>query len=270
MWGDSMFSVIWLESHLLWNIPLLAVLICIAVLYGYLLRCVTTLQIYHKQPILLLLGLFFLYLIIGSPLSTISHLSFSFHMIQMSILFFIIPPVILLGIPVPMFQRIWGMSIIKKTSKLFLTPMVALITFSILFLIYHLPILLKILSQSPIFHNGYILLLFLLSFSMWWPIAAPDPKQRFSGEMKKRYAFLSGLIIMPACLLFIITAMMNEMNNPFLSQMSVALCLPSDFPSLNLLPSIFNSRIDQLMAGILMLGMHKLALMMTYRLEGKI
>ena len=193
MWGDLMFSVVWLESYLAWNIPLLAGLICIAVLYGYLLRRVTTLQIYHKQPILLLLGLIFLYLAIGSPLSTISHLSFSFHMVQMSFLFFIIPPFILLGIPVLMFRRIWRISIIQKLSKLFIPPMVALITFSLLFLIYHLPIVLKVLSQSLFIHNGYILLLFLLSSSMWWPIATPDPKQRFSRERKKRYAFLSGL-----------------------------------------------------------------------------
>ena len=265
-----MFSFVWLEGQLAWNIPLLAVFICIALIYGYLLRSVSTLQIYHKQPILLLLGLFSLYLTIGSPLATISHLSFSFHMIQMSILFFIIPPLILLGIPVPMFERIWGISIIQKLSKLSLPPMIALTTFSLLFLMYHLPIVLKFLSQILVIHNGYILLLFILSFSMWWPIAAPDPKQRFSGKRKKRYAFLSGLIIMPACILFIITALMNEMNNPFLSQMSLSLCLPPDIPSLYFLPTIFNSRIDQLMAGILMLGMHKLGLVMTYRLGDKI
>lgn len=259
-----MFSVVWLESREQWNMPLLTALICIAVLYGYLLRRETTLQIYHKQPLLLLIGLVFLYLNIGSPLSTISHLSFSFHMVQMSILFFIIPPLILLGIPIPMFKRIWGISVIKKLSKLFFPPMAALITFSLLFLIYHLPIILKVLSQSLFIHNGYLFLLFLMSFSMWWPFAAPDPKQCYSQERKKRYAFLSGLIIMPACLLFIITAIMNEIDNPFLSQMATNLCLPPDFRSLNLLPSLFNSRIDQIMAGILMLGIHKLGLIMVY------
>lgn len=259
-----MFSVIWAESRLLWNIPLLVSLICIFLLYGILLKRLNALQEYRNQSGFLVIGLAFLYLTIGSPLSTFSHLSFSFHMLQMSILFFIIPPMILLGIARPVLQSIQGISIFKRPGKWRSVPMLTLIAFSSLFFLYHLPMVLTLLSQNTSIHTGYTLLLFLLSFGMWWPIAASAPAQHFSGERKRRYIFLSGLIIMPACMLFIISALFGEMTNPFLSQMAVGVCLPSNFQSTNLIPSVFNARIDQLMSGFLMLGMHKLGLMMVY------
>lgn len=251
-----MFDDVWLQGQLLWNTPLLAGLIVAAALYGFLLMNFTNGIIHLKQPFLFFLGLVLLYVTIGSPLSTVSHLSFSLHMIQMSMLFFIIPPLFLLGIP-----DSWRTKS-ARLSKLFLSPSAALYTFSILFLFYHLPVILTFLSQHSTVHNGYLLVLLYTSFRMWHPIA--------NGQ-NKRYAMLSGLLLLPACILFILNASLGEVNNPLLAQMTATFCFtPTELSSINLLPAPFNTRLDQMMAGFLMLGLHKFALIVTMRLGKKV
>jgi len=251
-----MFYAVWLEGQLVWNIPLLTGLIGLAVLYACLVKIYTNIKIHHKQPLLFFLCLGILYVTLGSPLSALSHLSFSFHMMQMSILYFIIPPLFLLGIPEP-FPKI-----MKRINKLFLPPLAALYTFAFLFLMYHLPVVLTFLSKNTFVHNGYLVVLLVMSFIMWRPIVK---------DQNKRYALLSGLLLMPACVLFILTAFIGGLNNPFLAQMTANLCIsPSQLSSLHILPPPFNTGLDQIMAGILMIVMHKFALFVTVRIGKKV
>ncbi|WHY76863.1 cytochrome c oxidase assembly protein [Neobacillus sp. WH10] len=251
-----MFYAVWLEGQLVWNTPLLAGLICVGTLYAFLLLSFTNIKIHHKQPLLFFLCLGIIYVTIGSPLSAISHLSFSLHMIQMSIIFFIIPPLILLGIP-DSFPKI-----VKGLNKLFLPPKAALFTFAALFLMYHLPVVFAFLSQNSFVHNGFLFVLLVMSFSMWRPIGK---------EQNKRYAFLSGLLLLPACIFFILTAFIGGLNNPLHTQMTATLCIsPVDLRSLTILPYPFNTKFDQIMAGILMVGMHELALFVTFRVGKKV
>lgn len=263
--GDNMFhEVLLLEGHLVWNIPLLAFLICVTILYACVLMHLTPKKIAYKQPLFFFLGLGLLYLTLGSPLTTISHYFFSSHMVQMSLVFFIVPPFLLLGIPEHVFQRLRKIPVIQGMGKRCLTPKVALYAFAVLFLMYHLPFILNIFAQNPSLHKGYIVLLFIMSFSMWWPIATPDTGQRFGREQKKRYAVLSGLLLLPACSLFILNGLLGT-NNPFLSQLTTQLCLSPQASPTDLLPFSINTRVDQFMGGVLMLGMHKFGLVLTFR-----
>ncbi|WP_057760734.1 cytochrome c oxidase assembly protein [Cytobacillus praedii] len=255
-----MVNIFLLDGQFMWNIPLLVSFLAIAILYSLMVHHLTEIKMYHKQPLYFFFSIGLLYLTIGSPLTTISHLSFSLHMIQMSILYFVIPPMLLLAIPGNLFNRIKKFTIIDKLSKWTLSPRVALIVFSILFFMYHLPFLLKIFSLDSYIHNGYMLLLFLLSLYMWWPLVSPDPKKRFSERRKKRYVVLSGVLLMPACLFFIFSAFIDGINNPFLAQITAHLCIPSQSISFNILPPPFNTKYDQVMAGFIMFGMHKIAL----------
>jgi len=268
-----MFYAMWLEGQLLWNMPLLACLICLTAIYVYVTASYTNIKFYQKQPLLYFLSLGIMYLTFGSPFETISHLSFSLHMLQMSILYFIISPLFVLGIPDALIQSLREHSLTKRVSKYVLPSKAALYTFGAMFLMYHFPIVLTSLAQTSIVHNGYLFVLLLLSFRMWQPITVPDPKKEHSHEQNKRYLFLSGLVIMPACLLFIITAFIGGMNNPLLSELTANLCISpsqlSQLSSLDILPSTFNTRLDQMFAGILMLGMHKFGVVLTVRLGRK-
>ncbi len=264
-----MIEVLLLEGQSMWNVPLLVILAGISVVYSLLLHRFTDIKLYHRPPLFFFLGMGLLYFVLGSPLTLISHLSFSLHMIQMSILYFVAPPILLRGIPGPLFQMILKNSPYPKLSKVFFSPRLALYVFAALFLMYHLPVVLNTFSKNPFIHNGYISFLLLLSFGMWWPIVSPDPNQSLSKGEKKRFAVLSGLLLMPACLLFVFSAVTDGITNPFLTRLTAHLCLPSQDASLHILPPLFNTKYDQAMAGFLMLGIHKMSLMVTSRIAKK-
>lgn len=266
-----MFYTMWLEGQLLWNMPLLACLIGLAVLYVFLLLAFTKIKPHQKQPLLFFLSLAIMCINFGSPLAAISHLSSSLHMLQLSILYFIIPPLFLLGIPDSLLRTFGSPSLWKRMNKYCLPPIAALYAFGALFLLYHIPVVLTSISQNSIVHNGYLFVLLVLSFRMWQPITTPNQKNGGPSGQNKRYLFLSGLVLMPACLLFIITALIGGMENPLLTELTVNLCIsPSQLSSLNILPSPFYTNLDQMVAGIVMLGMHKFGLILTVRLEKKV
>lgn len=254
-----------LAGQLTWNIPLFLCALFISIIY---LIYVKRNKPFDKllQPVLFLTGIWMLYLITGSPLLAISYLSFSFHMIQMSFLFFIIPPLVLLGIPASFYEKAIALPFITKIKKLFLAPKVALIAFATLFLLYHFPFFLTILSEHPTMQNAYLAVLFLLSFRMFWPIASPNPKKRIFTEKRKKYVWESSIYIMPACLMFIISGLFDGMNNPFLGEVAAHLCLPAG-SDIQLLPPPFNTKYDQMLAGGFMMGLHKAGLGLTCRLE---
>ncbi|MBS4196989.1 cytochrome c oxidase assembly protein [Lederbergia citri] len=234
-----MFNSVLLEGQLEWNLPLLFILAMIAILYALFLNHYTEIKIYHVRPVLFFISICLFYVVIGSPLSVISHLSFSFHMIQMSILYFIVPPLFLLGIPVK-FK--------VKVSSYF-----ALILFASLFFLYHLPIVLQTLYQFSYLHKGYTSFLFALAILMWWPIV----------KMKdKRFAVLSGLLLTPACLLFVINGLRGGIANPFLQGLMLSLCLPENLNVADLFAFKINPRFDQIAGGVIMMGMHKFGLML--------
>lgn len=71
---------------------------------------------------------------------------------------------------------------------------------------------------------------------------------------------------MPACTIFILHALMDDAHHPFLNQISAQLCIPPEAISMNLFPSAFNATYDQVIAGTLMLGMHKAGMVLSNRL----
>jgi len=255
-----------LAGQLTWNIPLLFLFVSLTILYIFYLRRYGTTS--RRRPLLYLTGIWLLYLVIGSPLLALSHLSFSFHMIQMSFVFFIIPPLILLGIPREIYENLIKRSFIIKIRLMSPTPITALVIFATLFFLYHLPFLLQIITEYPLVQKAYLILLFMLTVRMWWPIASPNPKQRVRASERKKYLLESSWYIMPACLMFIISALFDGMNNPFLSEAATTLCLPAD-TTIDILPPPFNTKYDQVIAGVSMLGLHKFSLFATNRLEDR-
>lgn len=195
-----------------------------------------------------------------------SHLSFSTHMIYMSIHYFIIPPLLLLGTPYSFIEQIENHPWRRWVERLFLPPYFALYIFALLFFMYHLPPILQAFSQYSLVHTSYMLFLLYLSFVIYWPIISPSPSQRLDEKGRKEYAVKSGLLLMPACSYFILMGLLGGMFSlPPNFKISAALCLPSNFDLTELLSFSINSRIDQILAGILMLGIHKLGLFLTLR-----
>lgn len=257
-----------LTGQMRWNWPMIVILFIVIAMYVRSIRIYTELRLRSLEPILFISSAVLLSIVVASPLAVLSHLSFSLHMIQMSILYFIIPPLLLLGIPKELFVKLLDLSRIKRLPTPRHAPIVVLSLFAVLFLLYHLPFMLVVLVSIPVLQNTYLLLLFILSFGMWWPMVSPNSSTKLSVDEMKRYAMLSGYFLLPACLLFILTAFIDGGNNPLLNQLSVHLCLPPSLGSSDLLPSPFNTKYDQALSGFLMLGLHKASLLMVVKLEG--
>ncbi|MCG3086595.1 cytochrome c oxidase assembly protein [Sporosarcina cyprini] len=256
----SLLDMLLLEN-LTWRWHWLIILTGLAVLYSFLLHRFGKNEVVRMQPISFSLGCLLLFLMLGSPFATLNHISFTLHMAQMSVLFFFVPPLLMLSIPVP-----WHDFIIKTRPAWWpsipFTSLEFLYTFSILFLLYHIPSILSILVAYPVLQKSYLLLLFLLSFGMWRPLASPDPLLRLCACKMKKYAFWSGLAIMPACLLFVASAFFENAHNPFLLQLVAHLCGPGFLDSLQL---PVQSKYDRLLAGALMLILHKSSLVFTLK-----
>ncbi|MGN7385940.1 cytochrome c oxidase assembly protein [Sporosarcina sp. SAFN-015] len=261
---------LFLDGQSPWDLSLLAVLICLACCYLFLVQRYSKMVLGNKQTFLFLLGFLLFYFTIGSPFAVISHLSFSLHMIQMSILYFIIPPLLLLGIPERLFIKAIELPKPRWIKKCKVPPKIALYIFAVLLFLYHLPFILTFLSTTSLLQNGYITILFSLSFTMWSPIASPDSKRQLCRQEMKRYAMTSGYVLMPACLFFIVAAFIGGIENPLFTQLTAHLCIPGTSNAITVLPPPFNTKYDQFMAGIVMMGLHKLGLVGTLSLQDKI
>ncbi|HLR69534.1 cytochrome c oxidase assembly protein [Virgibacillus alimentarius] len=260
-----MYEVL-LEDHMQWNIPWLIGLVAIACFYFFLIKYWMKMNLKKKQSSLFVLCLCLVYLSLGSPFAGVSHASFSLHMIQMSIIYFIIPPLFLLGIPSQIIEYMRKKINLRKKKFILFLPFITLCIFAILFFFYHMPFVLTLLSKYPAIHKVYGIILFILAVIMWWPIAGTANRQ-LPKKKKKRYAFLSSLLIMPACVIFIVYAFMDGMTNPFLNELTTGLCFAGPSDPVALLPPPFNTKFDQIAAGLSMMIMHKLGIILTYKVN---
>ncbi|MBS4207890.1 cytochrome c oxidase assembly protein [Bacillus sp. FJAT-50079] len=243
---------IFLASQMVWNVPLFTVLVALSILYALLIRPITKATL--KKSLFFYVSMLLFYFAVGSPLATLVHLSYSTHMIQMSLLFFIIPPLFLLGIPDSLFIHIRNRFHFRK---LFISPIISLYLFAIFFFMYHLDEMLRLLVANPLVHQGYISVLMILSFHIWWPLVIPDLTQRYCEGRRKLFIGLNGMLITPACLFFFLSSYFG--NNPALTPLTMQLCLPS---TITISPMI-DPILDKQFAGFFMFGIHKLGLMLT-------
>jgi cytochrome c oxidase assembly factor CtaG len=251
------------EDQLTWNITLLFLLIFVIIVYLILCKKFAIGYDCKVQPYLFIGSLCILYLMKGSPLSVISHFSFSTHMLQMSLLSFFIPPFLLLGVPQSLFQT--GFLKKKKTNNnrrvnLIIIP--SLFLFGIGLLLYHFPYTALFIMVNPGMHELYLWILFFLAIMMWIPLTTPEYSKYIS--WKSKYTMLKTLVITPACLILIFLPFAPGIN-PLFSNMST-LCVPQEYIN-QLLPFPFNTKYDQQFGGLLMFLLHKLSVFLTFKME---
>ncbi len=263
--GGYMFSLYMLVSDE-WSGIFFIILSFIAILYGVLIKRATNLKLCSSKPLIFYTGLFLTYLTINSPLTILSHLYFSSHMLFMSIHYFIIPPLLLLGIPLSLYKYLKQFKLIRWIKYLLIQPVPALYSFAILFFVYHFQMILQTFTQYPYIHKIYLYLLFYLSMNMWRPLVYPTINQV---KQKKSFIFKSSLLLMPACLFFIFTGVLNGVGHlPLQGQLTATLCLPNSDAISYLVP--INNKYDPLLAALLMLAIHKVSLMSIVKFEHRL
>jgi putative membrane protein len=192
-----------------------------------------------RQKCLFVFGLVLFYAAQGSPISYYGHhYLFSLHMLQQSILYFALPPIVLLAMPEWLLEKIFQPKPLKALLRFTVQPLVAALLFNTLFSFYHIPF---IFDAAALYHEWmavYHVVLLFTAFAMWWPIVSPlsDNKKQLAGLKKLAYIFANGVLITPACALIIFA------SEPLYATYMQA---PQLFPGLN-------TSSDQRLGGIIM------------------
>ncbi|TQR35452.1 cytochrome c oxidase assembly protein [Brevibacillus brevis] len=159
-----------------------------------------------KQRLLFVLAIVLFYVAQGSPISYYGHhYMFSLHMLQQSILYFALPPLMLLAMPEWLLAKIFRPKALKLILNALTHPLVAALLFNSLFSFYHVPFIFDAVAINHEWMTFYHIILVIAAFAMWWPIVSPlsDNKRQLAGLKKLSYVFANGVLITPACALII-------------------------------------------------------------------
>jgi putative membrane protein len=214
-----------------------------------------------KKIIRFILGLVLINLCFGSVLNFYSHLLFSVHMFQMSLLCFFIPVLILSGLPeikeYPRFRLFAKL----RSSKNFRHAILGL--FAFMFSFYHFPFVFNIVMSHKGLHDFSKGLLMVLSFLVWWPVTTSSYDDEKSNKLKRNYIYKMLILLMPACLLPIISnsGLYKVYSDPIFLRETLQVCFSPDIDvKQNFIKFHFLSTIgDQRLGGTIMIISHKLA-----------
>lgn len=213
-----------------------------------------------QQQFYFMIGLILFYFVQGGPLELLGHLTFLFHMANMSISYLLVPPLILLGIPAYLWRHVFVRDQWRRV-KVVMHPILTLVLFNMLFSFYHLPTVHDYVMTNYTVHTLYYFILLLTSFMMWWQVVDPLPEaSRLTGVKKMAYIFTNGLLLTPACALIIFaeTPLYAIYNDPNVWADAMGYCLSgsaADILSQYSGPdkfSILNPVEDQQAGGIIM------------------
>jgi putative membrane protein len=117
--------------------------------------------------------------------------SFATYIFQQMLLVFVVPPLILLGIPVWMARWMLVGRMIERPWRILTQPIVAFLLFSASFTLIHFPLLCDVVCHVRPPYGDIRDLLLLVGIILWWPLLSPLPEfPRLSYPMQIMYLFL--------------------------------------------------------------------------------
>lgn len=255
------FRALWSPWFLLTLLVLVFVYFLLTVIWRD--RFEGSVPVTRREITYFLSGMIILYILKGSPVDLLGHILFSVHMVQMAFLLLLVAPFLILGIPNWMWKKVFDISILNKIIGLFTKPLISLLVFSMMFSIYHYPIVLDTVKLSFIFHSVFTVTLFIAALFLWWPLVNTlEGQPKLHGLKKIGYVILSAILITPACTLIIFAdvPVYDTYTSGEAWLKAMALCVPaSTLSGLSGLgisgPELFTnmpSLYDQQLGGILM------------------
>lgn len=156
-------------------------------------------NIKNGQTIYFFSAIVLLYLVKGSPFSILAgDYLFSAHVLQLSVMFFVVAPFLILSLPAPfMREQLWKHKL-KVTVAILNKPWVIGILFSICMSFYFLPPIFNALKQNSLYMFLAQSALMLLACLMWWEIVAPLPEEKKLTHLAcVAYIFMLAMLLMP-------------------------------------------------------------------------
>ncbi|WP_188385345.1 cytochrome c oxidase assembly factor CtaG [Ornithinibacillus halotolerans] len=185
-----------------------------------------------KQQFFFYGGLILLYIVKGSPVDLMTHITLTAHMIQMAIYLIVFPIFMVKGIPTWIWEKVLLKPVIRPILKVLTFPLVSIVLFNGLFSLYHIPFIFDFSKSSPIAHATIHLILLIFGFLVWFPIMSPvkEFEQIKQPLWKIFYIFGNGLLITPACVLIIFadTPLFAAYSSTGAWLQALALCVPGD------------------------------------------
>lgn len=146
-----------------------------------------------------------LYVTLGSPLHVLGdHYLFSAHMLEQALIYTLLPPLLLLGLPKRFVAPIAQFGLRTKILSFLKRPLIPLLLFNTLFTFYHMPLIFNVVVDNDVLHNLMHLVLTLTAFFMWIPLIPMVKELETLSEIHKIvYIFAAGMLLTPACALII-------------------------------------------------------------------
>jgi putative membrane protein len=260
MWGLEYFSF-----RDLWSPVFMVFMMAAGVLYTFVVgpwrtHFAGSSAVPMKRQITFLIAIVLLYLVHGGPLSMLGHMMFTFHMTDMAVSYFIVPPMLLYGIPDWLWRWAFGRSFWRPFRGL-MNPLFCLFFFNLLFSFYHMPDVHDWIMTHYTAHALFYLVLLAAAMLNWWQVACPVPEwSRLSSLRRLGFIFLNGLLLTPACVMIIFAGepLFSVYSDPNVWAKAMGYCVTGD-PSALLAkfkgPAFFNlmsMETDQQLGGIIM------------------
>lgn len=203
MIGKLFSDYVWYE---LWSPGYLIAIAFIA--YLYLKKIVIPSEDINRNQIrYFFIAIALLFLIKGTPFAVLAASSFSAHIFGLMMMLFIIPPLLILGIPVASLRSFFWSYRKRHTMRLFTHPWVTAILFNAGLSVYLVPMIFNTVNKSSFFSLMTELLLFIIGCLMWWTIISPLPEiSKLSEFARVAYVFLTSLLLMPVGIYLLISS----------------------------------------------------------------
>lgn len=214
-----------------------------------------------KRQLAFLLGIVLLYLAQGGPISLLGHLMFTFHMTDMAISYFIVPTMLLYGIP----DWLWRWAFDRafwRPFRVLTNPLIGLFLFNLLFSFYHMPSVHDYVMVHYTVHVLFYIALLAAAMLNWWHVMCPVREwARLSPLWRLGYIFSNGILLTPACVLIIFAGepLFAVYSDPNVWAQAMRYCVSGDPAALLSQfeggPAFFNlmtAQEDQQLGGIIM------------------
>jgi putative membrane protein len=119
---------------------------------------------------------------------------YSMHMLQHTILTYIIPPLALLATPEWLFRLLVGQGRTYRVIRFLTRPVIAAVTYNAVLLITHIPALVnRSAAGGPLHYSLHVLLVFS-ALMLWTPVCGPAKEWRMSFGAMMTYLFCTSLV----------------------------------------------------------------------------
>ena len=150
-------------------------------------------EVSQLQRTAYLAAVFCLWLASDWPLHDLSEdFLYSVHMIQHLLITFVVPPLLLLAIPEPLFQAVFGRQ--NRILRRLTHPVVAGVAFNAFVAITHLVWVVNTAASNGVFHYLVHAVLFGLALLMWMPVCSPQPHYRLGLPGQMVYLFCMSIL----------------------------------------------------------------------------